>query len=221
MTDLAIIEPDDEFNPDRLPWEKQKGESAKAFSAFAVYRDQGFTRSLTNAAQAIYEVAPRAGKVESFRSQMAAWSTKWRWVRRCELYDMAVDKRFREQQETERDRMMTEIARTGEALRMVGMLRLLGAPDPDDPEKMKVYPLHPEKMDAQDVARFLDLGVKLGLRALGEPTEYVKGAFLIAPATLTKMVGLVADVALRYIDEALHEAFLRDAAEATGGELPE
>jgi hypothetical protein len=48
-----------------------------------------------------------------------------------------------------------------------------------------------------------------------------KGAFMITPATVTKMVGLVVDVALNYIDRSRQEQFLREAAQAVGGDLPE
>lgn len=218
MSSLAVI--DHDFNPDRLPWEKQKGESIKAFTAFAIYRDSGVTRSITNTAKALHETGTRAGKVESIRTQCGAWSSKWRWVERAELYDLELDRRTREHQQTKRDQLLDQIGEAGEALRMVGLLRLLGASN--DEGKATVVPLDPHEMDAQDVARFIDLGAKLGLRALGEPTEFVKGAFLVAPATVTKMIGAVTDVAMTYIEPALHERFLRDAAEASAGEgLPE
>ena len=47
------------------------------------------------------------------------------------------------------------------------------------------------------------------------------GAFTISPAEVTRHVSAIVDVALGYIDEDLQEQFLRDAARATGGELPE
>ncbi len=133
-------------------------------------------------------------------------------MERCDQYDRALDQRLRDQRERQRDKLLTEIGQSGEALRTVAMIRLLGS------REARAAPLTPDSLSAADVARFLQLGVNLGLRALGEPTDYVRGAFLVSPATVTKLVGIVADVALRFLPHDLHEPFLQAALDATSKE---
>ncbi len=63
-------------------WERQLGESRKAFDAFRRYRDMGPTRSLTRVGQEL-------GKS---RALMARWSSRWRWVERAESWDDQQDR---------------------------------------------------------------------------------------------------------------------------------
>jgi len=54
-----------------------KGESAKAYQAFCVYRDLGPTRSLSKVAHSLTKS----------RTLLADWSVKWGWVERAAAYD--------------------------------------------------------------------------------------------------------------------------------------
>jgi len=65
-------------------WERQEGESAKAYEAFAAYRDLGPDRSLPAAYRQRYGKKPAAGGVPGY---FLAWSSAHRWVERCRLYD--------------------------------------------------------------------------------------------------------------------------------------
>ena len=60
-----------------FPWERQKGETHKAFEAFTVYRTTGRRRSIKNAAQALKKQASLLGR----------WSSKWNWVERAAEWD--------------------------------------------------------------------------------------------------------------------------------------
>lgn len=64
------------------PWEQQPGESAKAFEAFAAYRDMGAERSVRKVAQ----------KLSKSATQIKEWSAKWRWVERSRAYDRELDR---------------------------------------------------------------------------------------------------------------------------------
>jgi len=59
------------------PWERQEGESSKAFHAFTLYRDAGHERSLTQIAQ----------KLNVSKQAIGKWSTQWHWVGRCLAWD--------------------------------------------------------------------------------------------------------------------------------------
>lgn len=68
------------------PWERQPGESAPAFEAFACYRDMGSTRSTANVGQEF-------GKSKRL---MDRWCARWAWVARAEAWDADLDRRERE-----------------------------------------------------------------------------------------------------------------------------
>lgn len=62
---------------DRQPWERQEGETSKAYHAFSVYRDLGHERS-------VVKVAKELGKS---RRVIEVWCLKHRWVERCSAWD--------------------------------------------------------------------------------------------------------------------------------------
>lgn len=62
---------------EREPWERQTGETAKAYRAFSIYRDQGSDRSLASVAQ---ELGVSKQHIES-------WSRQNGWVERVTAWD--------------------------------------------------------------------------------------------------------------------------------------
>jgi hypothetical protein len=59
------------------PWERQPGESGRAFAAFVTYRDTGDSRSYTEVAQ----------KLNKSRTLVARWGTRWRWQNRLSAWE--------------------------------------------------------------------------------------------------------------------------------------
>jgi hypothetical protein len=60
-------------NPIRAnPWERQRGESAKAFAAWVLYRDMDESRSYQRVAQ----------ELSKSETLIKRWGTKWRWQER-------------------------------------------------------------------------------------------------------------------------------------------
>jgi hypothetical protein len=59
------------------PWERQEGESPKAFHAFCLYKDAGSERSLTKVAQLLNVSKQLLGR----------WSSQHQWVRRALAWD--------------------------------------------------------------------------------------------------------------------------------------
>lgn len=73
--------------PDIAPWEQQPGESAKAFEAFAIYRDMGVERSVRKVTQRLNKSLTLIGK----------WSSRYNWPERARAYDRELDRQAREQ----------------------------------------------------------------------------------------------------------------------------
>src|SRR5690606_17803428 len=67
-------------------WERQGGETDKAYEAFALYRDMGVNRS-------VRDVAQQLGKSAAL---IARWSSKKNWVERVSAWDDHEDERRRE-----------------------------------------------------------------------------------------------------------------------------
>jgi hypothetical protein len=88
-------------------WERLAVEPEVAYAAFALYRDQGLSRSLHAAALPFYsqresyqgdtEGLPTGAHLTRFKR----WSSEWMWVARCEAFDSEEDRqrslRLREQ----------------------------------------------------------------------------------------------------------------------------
>lgn len=69
------------------PWERQKGESAKAFEAFVVYRDMGASRTVSAVSE----------KLSKSRQLMTRWKSAWNWDERARAYDNDLEKQAKAQ----------------------------------------------------------------------------------------------------------------------------
>lgn len=70
------------------PWERQEGETPKAWEAFVVYRDLGSSRSLRGV----------ANHLSKGMSLISRWSSRWNWVERAAAWDADTDRASREAQ---------------------------------------------------------------------------------------------------------------------------
>lgn len=101
------------------PWDRQKGESEKAFEAFAVYRDMGVERSITAVSK----------QLAKSRQLVDRWKHKYQWEERAQKYDKYLDKKAREEVEKSRKDMIKRhigIAKTlqGKALTALANVNL-------------------------------------------------------------------------------------------------
>jgi hypothetical protein len=81
--------------PERVAWERQVGESSKAYRAFCRFRDAGPHRSIRKAWLAEHPPSvdgsgPESGSVSS---RWRAWSTHWGWQERAAMFDRDVDEK--------------------------------------------------------------------------------------------------------------------------------
>lgn len=67
------------------PWERQKGESEKAYEAFVTYRDMGQERTISAVVK----------RLEKSRSLIDRWKERWNWQERVRAYDNELEKEAR------------------------------------------------------------------------------------------------------------------------------
>jgi hypothetical protein len=138
---------------DVLPWERQPGESARAFEAFTLYRDAGPERSQR-------AVARRLGKSGAL---IGRWSSAHRWVLRADAWDTEQDRQWRAQMTARRRRAVDRHVRTAELAQSKVAQRLID--------------LDPAELTVTELTRLLDVTVRIERDALGEPIRHeVTGA---------------------------------------------
>lgn len=119
--------PDDRPRPklDIEAWERQKGETQKAFAAFVVYRDlPGFQRSFRHAVDRQHGLKPGQAGYRSRYNQLCKWSSKYKWVDRCREWDSYKDRVSREEQIDQVRSMHTRQATIAAALQQKAYERL-------------------------------------------------------------------------------------------------
>jgi hypothetical protein len=70
-------------------WERQPGESDRAFAAFAAYRDLGARRSLNEVCRQLYPT--QTGRKRAATGRVQHWSRAHRWVERARAWDAEQD----------------------------------------------------------------------------------------------------------------------------------
>lgn len=78
------------------PWERQKGESEKAYEAFSVYRDMGAERTIVAVVK----------QLEKSRALLDRWKDRWEWKERVRLYDNDLEKQARDKAVKDRKAMV-------------------------------------------------------------------------------------------------------------------
>ena len=179
-----------------LPWEKQPKESRQAFQAFQMYRDLGYARSQAKVAAAL-------GKSEDL---IARWSSRWRWVERADAVPRPPRPEAREARETAIKQLNDLEQAFGHSAMVMALQRLRGDRNAEEP----VTALDPNQLEPNDVMRLASDGSRLMRLAYGEPTDLVKNALLIHPTDVSRQIGAVVDVALKFIPDDLQAAFLRE-----------
>ena len=162
---------------DRELWEQQPGESGTLFAHFVFYRDMRYpkvTRQVKDEDGKIkktttetvmdgtvpYEKRSLRKTAEALgmnKRTIANQSAKWDWVRRCEAYDAHVDRMNREANEAAIRKMKQDHALLAQHMIRTATRRLLTMPD--------------DEISAAELARIVDVGVKVERLSRGESTE--------------------------------------------------
>jgi len=136
-------------------WDRQPRETSRAYELFCGYRDLGTERSLRKLKQGT-NGAPNVNRLKRL-------STRWNWVERCERYDDYLEQQDRLQQEKERREMRkrhAKIAVLGQNIVVREMESLIAKGQSGG-----------SQLTPSDVARLMDVTVKVERLARGEPTD--------------------------------------------------
>jgi len=133
-------------------WDRQPGESTKAYAAFCIYRDMGVERSI----EKVYEKRSKRGPL----SRLKNWSVKHNWVERAKAYDDYIEKRKRE----EKEKAILEMADRQARLAIAFQQRVA--------QRLQV--LDPSELSPSDLARWFEIAAKIERLNRGEPTEIGK-----------------------------------------------
>ncbi len=144
---------------DIQPWERQPGETRRAFAAFCHYRDMGVKRSTRRVADELTISDTLARR----------WSARWAWVARSGAWDEEQDRQARAAQLDAIKEMNARQAKIGHAAQAVIQHRLN--------EWMKAIQENKGvSLSALEMARLLEAAVKVERLARGEPTDVQKQA---------------------------------------------
>lgn len=112
------------------PWERQKGESEKAYEAFAVYRDMGEKRTFTAVAE----------KLQKSCTLIRRWKDRWDWPERVRAYDNEIEKEVKAKAVKERKEMSSRHINIAMQLQKKALEALKGLSVEDmSPKDIKEY----------------------------------------------------------------------------------
>lgn len=167
------------------PWDRQDGESPKAYAAFCYYRDMGPTRSLRKMMKADVPV-----KLGSWAS-LSGWSSKFSWVERAAAWE--IDQRQRDVAE-----QVDKVRGMRKAHANIGTLMLSKA-------AQRLSKIQPEELTIRETVMLAELGAKLERQARGEPGETVNVQHTVGPARPSAEV-ITSDTLWRMLSENPHLA---------------
>jgi hypothetical protein len=134
-------------------WDKQEGETNKAYNAFLTYRDLGFLRSLKKATSNFYNIE-NVRRTSAKLRQMQDWSRKNDWVARCADWDANQNRIYQLEQREAIQAMNKRQASYGVAMQGKGIARLLD--------------MNPEELTPDQASRLTKTGVEIERPARGE-----------------------------------------------------
>ena len=132
------------------PWERQKGETPRAYEAFAVYRDMGPGRSQVKVGQ----------KLSKNTATIAGWSTKYDWVKRVAAWDAEQDRIARQDQIDEIKKMRKRHTDLASAMLVKAARALQRIPE--------------DEIKAADVSRMVETASKLERISRGDAGDVVE-----------------------------------------------
>jgi len=138
------------MNVQAQPWERQKGESAKSFEAFATFRDLGPERTIS-------EVSKRLQKSGSL---LYRWSNAWDWDERARAWDNEQDRKAQKEHIQEIAKMRSRHTKLAESMLLKAAKALKDLPD--------------GAMKPADITRMVDVAAQLERLSRGDTTDSIE-----------------------------------------------
>ncbi len=154
--------------PDRQLFEKQPKEPEKAWTAFVIYREMGWRRTIHKAAAVYRTEAGLSSSDASINRACERWAARWGWTARAEEWDREIDKHRRKAAFKEVEKMHKRHSDLGKSLQALGAMEL------------KKYLKELQKKEksgnltVNDVLRAIEAGVKLERSSRGEPDSIIE-----------------------------------------------
>lgn len=182
-------------------WTRRPKEPLTAYLHFCAYRDMPPPRSMPKLAKALGRGV----------STLWRWSTQWDWVERAEAYTDHLDRLTLEEHEDAIRRRRREeneqMYSLGKTLQVAAHARLTGLKDEDG--QLVVEPIDPSTLDADEVARWADLGTKFVRLSMGLPTDFT-GVIQVSMLDLQRILGAFIALAAERMTPEAHELLVRD-----------
>jgi hypothetical protein len=122
---------------DNKPWERQPGESEKAFEAFSLYLNMGADRTITAVVK----------QLEKSRSLIDRWKARWEWSDRVREYDNDKERQARK----EAEKGLRDMYARQTKIAMSVQTKALQALDA----------LNPEDMSVKDIKEYIKMATDL------------------------------------------------------------
>ena len=132
------------------PWERQDGETSKAYEAFCAYRDMGPDRSLRKVSQILNKSV----------TTLTKWSTPNNWLERCQAWDDEQERIARKEQINDIKKMRKRHADLATAMLVKAAKALAKIPE--------------SEIKASDVSRMVEVASRLEQKSRGDTTDAVE-----------------------------------------------
>ena len=132
------------------PWERQQGETSRAYEAFCAYRDMGADRSINKTAR----------KLSKNRTTIAEWSARNDWVKRVAAWDAEQDRLARQAQFEDIRKMRKRHADLASAMLVKAARALQRIPE--------------DEIKAGDVTRMVETAAKLERISRGDVGDVIE-----------------------------------------------
>ena len=143
-----------------LPWERQPGETQKAYEAFCVYRDLKDIRD-PESKRSLELVGQRLGKT---KANYERWSSANEWVKRVEAWDEYQERKIREEEEKQRITDIRSMRKRHADLASAMLIKAARA----------LQRIPEDEIKAGDVSRMVDTASKLERISRGDVGEVVE-----------------------------------------------
>jgi hypothetical protein len=138
----------------RQLWERQVGESSKAYSAFQKYRDLAERRTMKKVAE----------MSQCSEQNIARWAQRWAWTHRAAEFDMVEEGKWREQASRDRVQMKRRQIALGQQLQAVAAHGLREW-------QVRIAAGHALNLSANEIATLMEVGSKLEQNGVGDEKD--------------------------------------------------